>query len=105
MTNLHPNHFQMTNCYPQSKEGNVPTQISSHLETIFFDVWKPMQFEAAMPQLRTFHMDLHPPTRMQQNIARVNVWDMLCLSVMQIFISIGNHLHIWICMHKNTCLG
>jgi hypothetical protein len=35
--------------------------------------WEALQFEAALPQLRTFHMDLHPPTYVQQNIARVDV--------------------------------
>ena len=27
--------------------------------------WKALQFKIAMPQLLTFHMDLHPPTHVQ----------------------------------------
>ena len=49
-----------------------------------------------MPHLRTFHMDLHPPTLVQLQILMVNILDMLHLSVLQIFKSIGNHLHIGI---------
>ena len=55
-----------------------------------------LQFEATVPQLHTFHMNLHPPTHVQLEIPTVNVQNMLHLSVMQIFKSIGNHLHIGI---------
>ena len=41
-------------------------------------------------------MDLHPPTHVQLEISTLDVKDMFCLSVMQIFRSIGNHLHIGI---------
>ena len=46
-----------------------------------------------MPQLHTFHMDLHPPTHVQLKISTVDVEGMLRLSVMQIFKAIGDHLH------------
>jgi hypothetical protein len=47
-------------------------------------------------QLRTFHMDLHPPPNVRLNIPMVDVEDMLDLSVMYVFRSIGNHLHVGI---------
>ena len=49
-----------------------------------------------MPQLRTFELDLNQPTHVQLKFPLVDVYDMLHLSFMQIFISIGNHLHIGI---------
>ena len=55
--------------------------------------WEALQFEATLPQLHTFHMDLHPPTHVQLKTPMV---DVLRLSVVQISISIGNHLHIGI---------
>ena len=55
-----------------------------------------LQFEAAMPQLHTFYMDLHPPTHVQFEIPAVDVEHVLHLSVMQVFKSIRKHLHIWI---------
>jgi hypothetical protein len=27
--------------------------------------WEAVQFEAVVPQLRSFHMDLHPPTHVE----------------------------------------
>ena len=48
-------------------------------------------------------MDLHPPTHVQLKTPMVDLYDMLHLSVMQIFESIGNHLHIGI--NQKKCLG
>ena len=39
-------------------------------------------------------MDLHPPTHVQLNSPIVDAYDMLHLSAMQIFRSVGNPLHI-----------
>ena len=46
---------------------------------------KALQFEVVVPQLHTFHMDLHPPTHVQLKIPMVGVKDMLHLSIMQNF--------------------
>jgi hypothetical protein len=54
------------------------------------------QFEVVVPQLHTFHMNLHPPTHVQLKIPMVDVQDMLRLSIMQNFKLIENHLHIGI---------
>ena len=69
------------------------------MKPLFCDFyWEALQFEVAMSQLRTFNMDLHPQTHLQ---LKIPVLDISCLSVMQIFISIGNHLHRGI-NKKNT---
>ena len=56
---------------------NTPTSISSQfLKAYFFVIfWESLQFEATMIQLHTFHMDLHPPTHVQNSIFRIYwVW-------------------------------
>ena len=75
-----------------SPSFNIPTRtISQIVKPLFCDFyWEALQFEVAMSQLRTFNMDLHPQTHLQ---LKIPVLDISCLSVMQIFISIGNHLH------------
>ena len=42
----------------------------NHYFVIF---WEALQFEATVPQLRTYHMDLHPPAHVQLKIPIVDV--------------------------------
>ena len=103
-SNLHSNHLQMKKMLPLFKRGVIYLLKSAHTSSIRFFygfLGKLCKFEVAVPQLRTFHMDLHPPTHVQLRLPTVDVNDMLRLSVMQIFRSIGNHLHIGINHKKN----
>ena len=51
----------MTNVTPIQKRGDIATQISSQiLRPLFVNFLEALQIEVAVPQLRTFHMDLHP---------------------------------------------
>ena len=60
-SNLHSHHLQMTNVTLVQRRGNIPTQINSKiLKPLFNDFWEALQIEGMVPQLRTFHMDLHP---------------------------------------------
>ena len=62
--------------------------------TILWFLREALRFEAAMLQLHTSHMDLYPPTHVQLQYPTIDVWDMLRLSIMLMFGSIENHLHI-----------
>ena len=44
------------------KRGAIYLLISTYKpKNLYFVIfWEALQFQAAMPQLRTFHMDLHP---------------------------------------------
>ena len=56
------------------KRVNIPTQINSQSWHRYFVIfWEALQLGAVMPQLRTFHMDLHPPTHVQLKYPIVNV--------------------------------
>ena len=95
---------------PTQKLENMKIQITPHTLELAFDLTPSFlrpnflkSTQKVVPQLRTFHMDLHPPTHDQLKIPMVDIQDMLRLSVMQIFKSIGNHLHIRI--NTKTCLG
>jgi hypothetical protein len=49
--------------------NNIPTQINPQIfKSLFSNFWEALQFEAAVPKLHTFHMDLHPPTHVQLKI-------------------------------------
>ena len=53
----------MTKCYSHSKEGGQYTYCNqlTNLETIVLVIfWVALQFEVAVPQLRTSHMDFTP---------------------------------------------
>jgi hypothetical protein len=87
------------------KRGAIYVLKSSHKfgNHYFVIFWEALQFEIAVPQLHTFHMDLQPPTHVQLITPMMDIMNMLCLSVMQISKSLGNHLHIGI--NQRTCLG
>ena len=56
------------------KMSNLPIQINSQiLKSSFSNFWEALQFEAAVPQLHIFHMDLQPPTHVQIKIPMVDV--------------------------------
>ena len=48
---------------------------SAHHSWIHYFVifWEALQFEPLVPQLRTFHMDVHPPTHVQLKISTIDV--------------------------------
>jgi hypothetical protein len=64
---LDSNHFQMTTCYPHSKEGEIhifkPTHKSWNRYSKSFG--EALQCDVAVAQLHTFHMDLQPPAHVQ----------------------------------------
>ena len=64
----------MTKCYPHSKVGpyTYSNQLTN-LETIISYFLGSFTTEAAVPQLRTFHMDLHLPTHVQLEIPMLDV--------------------------------
>ena len=68
----------MTKYYPYLKEEKY-TYSNQLINLDSIMLW----FEEAVPQLHTFHMDLHTPTHVQLKIPTVYVWDMFCLSVMK----------------------
>ena len=72
---LHSNHLQMTRYYPHSKEGKRTYSKSAHKSWnhYFVNFSEALQFEAVVPRLHTFHMDLHPPTHLQLDIPMVDV--------------------------------
>ena len=57
------------------KRGAIYILNSTHksLNHYFVIIWEALQFEAAVPQLRTFHIDLHPPTHVQLKIPTIDV--------------------------------
>ena len=64
----------MTNVTLIQKKGNIPTQTNSQvLKPLFFNFWEALQFEAVVPQLCTFHMDLHPQAHVQLKVPTVGV--------------------------------
>ena len=64
----------MTKYYPRSNKGNIPTQMSLQFSNHYFVIFgEALYFEVAVPQLCTFHMDLHPPTNVQLKISAVVV--------------------------------
>jgi hypothetical protein len=71
-SNLHSNHLQMTKCYLHSKEGQQTFSIQlTNIKTIIF--WEALECEAALSQLHTFHIDLHPPTHVRLKFPMANV--------------------------------
>ena len=74
LSNLNLNHLQMENVTLIQKRGNIPTQINSHnLKPLFSHFGETLQFEVVVPQLHTFHLNLHPPTHVQLEIPIVDV--------------------------------
>ena len=63
------------------KRGSIPNSNQlTNLETIILFIFgEALQFEAAMPQLRTYHMDLHPSTHVQLGISTINVSEICCV--------------------------
>ena len=57
----------MSKWYTRLKEGQYTySNQFANLETTIFVIFREaLEFEATVPQLCTFHMDLHPPTHTQ----------------------------------------
>jgi hypothetical protein len=68
------------------KRGNTPTQISSQIvKPLFCYLWKTLQFEATVSQLRTFHMNLHHQGMWKFKNRTVDVKDIVWLGVVQVY--------------------
>ena len=68
------------------KRGSIPTHTNPWILNHYFVILgEALQFEAVVPQPRTFHMDLHPPTHVELKIPTRNNLDMMCLSAKWIF--------------------
>lgn len=61
----------------------INLQISKPMLCDFFK--KSLQFEKAVPQLHIFHMDIHPLTHVKLKLLKVDVQNMLRLSVIKNF--------------------
>ena len=58
----------MTKCCSHSKEGQyiyVFNSTHKSLNHYFVNLGEALQFEAVVPQWRTFHIDSYPPTHVQ----------------------------------------
>ena len=96
-SNLYSNPLQMTKCYPRSKERiyllNTTYKSWNQCFVIF---WEALQFEAAMPQLRTFHMGYTPTNTCPTKNPNCRFLGYVAFEFHEIFTSIGNILHITI---------
>ena len=91
---LRSSHPQMTKCCPRLEEGQYTfSNQLTNLETIILWIF------GKLCNLSQWSHNCTPSTWIysnQLNIPVVDVKDMLCLSLVQNFISNGNHLHIGI---------
>ena len=89
---INSNHLQNLKNYNHLVNRQIHLLISIHKfwNHCFVIYGEALQFEAAVPQLHTFHMDLHPSIKKSSGYCL----DLLHLNVMQIFKLIGKHLHI-----------
>ena len=76
-SSLHSNNLRIKRMLLPFKRGvvyslKIAHNSWSHYFVIFLGA---LQFEATVPKLRTFHMDLHPPTHVKLNISTWNVYD------------------------------
>ena len=70
----------------------MPTRIGSQsLKPLFCDYVGSFAIESMVPQLNTFHMDLHPPTHVQLNKCSSRSLRYVAFECHANFRSIGNH--------------
>ena len=84
------------------KRGNIHCQMGSHVVLLWF-FGKLCSLRLGCHNNVPFTWIYTHQTHVQLTIPTIDVYDMLRLSVVQTFISNGNHLHKWI--NKKTCLG
>ena len=68
----------------------MPTQINSQILNYYFVIiCEALEIEATMPQLCTFHMDLHPPTHVQLKESNDGCLGYAMFDYLQVFNQLG----------------